>query len=176
MDFPKELQPTDKTKIQLLDGTIVNLTTAHPKFPSWKGTLPDFDFGKKPILNYKNKACFAELVILRLLLDNGWDGAWIETYGGTHYLRSMPKAWNLKSEHISIPQDKENLLKKIWKTAKTKACFDVLAWHDDQLLFFEAKRKGKDKLTPGQIKFIKGALGYGISPESLVIVEWEEIA
>jgi len=176
MNFPKELRPTDKIEVQLFDGTIVNLPTAHPKFPSWKEARPDFDFGKKPILNYKKEACFAELIILRLLLDQGWDGAWIETYGGTHYLRSMPKAWNLQSEHISIPKVKEDLLQKIWKTAKTKACFDVLAWHGDQLAFFEAKRKGKDKLTSGQIKFIKGALECGISPESLIIVEWEEAA
>jgi len=86
----------------------------------------------------------------------------------------MPKTWNLQSGHISIPKEKEEILKEIWETSKTRACFDVLAWRENQLVFFEAKRKGKDSLTSGQLKFIKGALDYGISPESLVIVEWEE--
>jgi|CXWL01.1.fsa_nt_gi hypothetical protein len=175
MDFPKELQPTDKIEIQLSNGTVVNLPVAHPKFSAWEGPPVNFDYGKKPILNYKEKTCFAELVILRLLLDHGWDGVWVETYGGVHYLRSMPQAWNLQSEHILIPQDKEDLLQKIWKTAKTTACFDVLAWQGDKLVFFEAKRKGKDKLTSAQIRFIEGSLACGISPEALVIVEWEEL-
>jgi len=175
MNLPNELQPTDKIEIQLSNGTIVNLPVAHPRFPAWKGMPVSFDYGKKPILNYGKEACFAELVILRILLDHGWDGVWVETYGGTHYLRSMPQAWNLQSEHISIPQDKEDLLQRIWKTAKTTACFDVLAWHDDKLIFFEAKRKGEDKLTPAQVRFIEGSLACGVSPESLLIVEWEMV-
>lgn len=176
MDFPIELQPTDKLEIRLSDNTIVNLPVAHLIFPVWKGLPVNFDYGNKPILNYKGEACFAELAILRLLLDGGWDGVWVESYGGTHYLRSMPKAWNLQSEHISIPQDKEDLLQKIWKTAKTTACFDVLVWHDNQIVFFEAKRTGKDKLTSAQIRFIEGALACGVLPESLIITEWKELS
>jgi len=175
MDLPEELRPTDKIEIQLPDNMTVSLSTSRPKFLVWKGRPVDFDYGKKPILNYRGEACFAELVILRILLDYGWDGVWVETYGGTHYLRSMPHAWTLKSEHVSIPQDKEDLLQKIWKTAKTTACFDVLAWHGDQLIFFEAKKRGKDKLTSAQMRFIEGALVSGIPATSLLIVEWEEL-
>ena len=113
-------------------------------------------------------------MVLRLLLDYGWDGVWGETYGGTHYLRSMPHTWSLKSEHTSISEDKEELLQRIWKTAKTTACFDVFAWHGNQLVFFEAKRTGKDKLTSAQIRFIQGALTCGVPPEALLIVEWED--
>ncbi|MFA5742613.1 MAG: hypothetical protein WCX77_01170 [Candidatus Paceibacterota bacterium] len=176
MDFPKELRPANKMELRLSDGIVVALPVAYPKFLAWKGPSVVFDYGNKPIINYKEEACFAELAVLRLLLDQGWDGVWVESYGGTHYLRSMPQAWNLQSEHILIPQDKECLLQKIWKVAKTTACFDVFAWHDDQLVFFEAKRTGKDKLTSPQIRFIEGALACGISPESLIIVEWEDIS
>src|SRR3989338_1738194 len=175
MNLPNELQPTDKIEIQLSNGTIANLPVAHPRFPAWKGMPVSFDYGKKPILNYGKEACFAELVILRILLDHGWDGVWVETYGGTHYLRSMPQAWDLQSEHISIPQDKEDLLQRIWKTAKTTACFDVLAWDGDQLIFFEANKRRKDKLTSAQMRFIEGALVSGIPATSLLIVEWEEL-
>ena len=38
------------------------------------------------------EACFAELVILRLLLKSGWHGVWVEAFGGTHYLQTMPEA------------------------------------------------------------------------------------
>jgi hypothetical protein len=67
-------------------------------------------------------------------------------------------------------------LKTIWKTAKTSACFDVFAWRDDQILFCEAKRKGKDRFTVAQVRFIEGALASGILPESLLVVEWTEAA
>ena len=172
MNVPKELQQEGTMEVLLLNGARVSLPVCHPTFSLWKGPPVNFDYGKKPVLNYKNEACFAELVILRILIEHGWDGVWVETYGGTHYLRTMPNEWKLKSEHVSIPRDKEELLQKIWKTAKTTACFDVFAWRDNQILFCEAKRKGKDKLTNAQIRFIDGVLECGISSESILIVEW----
>jgi hypothetical protein len=175
MSLPKELQPTDELRVRLSHGTEAFLPKCHPVFASWQGCPVIFDYGRKPVLAYKGEACFAELVILRLLLDHGWSGVWVETYGGTHYLCTMPLAWNLKAKHVSIPDDKEVLLKSIWKTAQTGACFDVFAWNGDHILFCEAKRKGKDRLTNAQIRFIEGALSCGISPSSLVIVEWTEL-
>lgn len=174
MDFPSELQPTGKLEIEISGDRVVSLPVTTPKFQLWNGAPVNFNYGSKPVLNYKNEACFAELVILRILLEHGWDGAWVETYGGTHYLRSMPQAWDLKAEHISIPQEKDDFLKKIWQTAKTSACFDVFVWKGDQYAFFEAKRSGKDKLTSAQEKFIEGALACGVPSDSLVIVEWNE--
>lgn len=84
----------------------------------------------------------------------------------------MPTIWSLNSEHVAIPADKEELLRKIWKTVKTTACFDVLAWHGEQVVFCEAKRSGKDKLTNAQTRFIEGALACETPPSSLLIVEW----
>jgi len=169
----EEFKIADKIKIELLDGTKIELPISRPKFKLWKGERI-FDYGGKPLLDYRGKACFAELLIAKLLIDNGLDAVWIETYGGTHYLRSMPNSCNLQSEHISIPQDKEDLLKKIWKEGKTTACFDVLAWdRDDNIIFLEAKHFKKDKLTQPQLKFIRGALDCGISPENFLIVEWD---
>lgn len=172
MDLPEELKPTSNLEIILSDNKRVSLPVTTPRFQLWAGAPLHFDFGNKPILNYKNEPCFAELVILRTLLEHGWDGVWVETYGGTHYLQSMPKEWNLQSEDVSIPQEQEGFLKKIWKQANTTACFDVFVWKDDKYAFLEAKRSGKDKLTSGQIKFIEGAIACGIPAESLIIVEW----
>jgi len=168
----KEFKIVDKLKVDFLDGTETDLPVSRPKFRLWNGKRV-FDYGGKPLLDYKGKACFAELLITNLLIDNGLDAVWIETYGGSHYLRSMPNSWNLQSEHISIPQDKEDLLKKIWKQAKTTACFDVLAWDNNNIIFLEAKHFKKDKLTKPQLKFIRGALDCGISPDNFLIVEWE---
>ena len=74
---------------------------------------------------------------------------------------------------MSIPPDKETLLRNIWKAGKTTACFDVFVWKDNEILFCEGKHKNKDRLTNAQTKFIEGALACGVSVQSLMIVEWE---
>mgnify|MGYP001614363036 CR=1 FL=1 len=175
MSVPKELQSTVTMEVLLPNAMTVSLPVCHPIFSLWNESPVSFDYGKKPILNHNGKAYFAELVILHMLLESGWNGVWVETYGGTHYLRTMPNEWKLASGHVSIPKDKEELLQKIWETAQTNACFDVFAWQNGQVLFCEAKRKGKDKLTKAQIRFIEGAIACGISPRALLIVEWTNL-
>jgi hypothetical protein len=171
--FPRKLR-TDRTiTVKLPSGASVDLPICYTTFSIWDGVAPAFDFGNKPILALEGKPVFAELVILRLLQSEGWEGAWIETYGGTHYLQDMPAEWKLQSGHVAIPPEREMLLKRIWKQGKTTACFDVMVWKDDQVLFCEAKRKGKDRLTNAQYKFIEGALECGLKPEQLLIVEWD---
>lgn len=167
--------PSRIEKIILSSGESIEVKKYFLKFKAWQGDKPVFDFGRKPIIDFDNEACFAELAILRLFLKNGWQGAWVETYGGTHFLNSMPTSWSLKSEHIPIPDEKENLLKTIWKNGKTKACFDVLLWRDNQVLFCEAKRIKKDRLTEAQKKFIQGALACRIPLSSFLVVEWDFI-
>ncbi len=172
MILPLELTPSDIMTVPLPSGNTVDLPVCHPTFSSWSEKLPNFDFGKKPIVNYKGKGVFAELAILGLLIDSGWNGIWVETYGGIHFLKDMPTSWKLSQHNISITLDKETLLKNIWKTGKTTACFDVFAWKDNDILFCEGKHKGKDRLTKAQTKFIEGALACGVPIQSLVIVEW----
>lgn len=172
MNIPKDFNIVDSLNVEFENGLGVKLPITRPKFRAWKGECV-FDYGGKPLLDYNGEACFAELLIARLLIDNGLNAVWVETYGGIHYLRSMPKDWKLKTEHISIPQDKEDFLKKIWRQSKTTACFDVLAWDDENIILLEAKHLKKDNLTNPQIKFIKGAIDCGVDCNNLLIVEWD---
>jgi hypothetical protein len=84
----------------------------------------------------------------------------------------VPKSWLLREQHVSIPTEKEAILKRIWQTSGTTACFDVFAWKDSEVLFCEAKHQGKDKLTDAQLRFIEGALACGIPLNSFPIAEW----
>ena len=164
---------TESELFSLSSGDKVLIQKYFLHFDAWKGKTPEFDFGRKPILDFDGEACFAELGILRLFLKQGWEGAWVETYGGTHFLNSMPQSWSLKSEHVSIPIEKENILKKIWKAGNTRACFDVVVWKGDKMLFCEAKRIKKDRVNEAQKKFIQGALLCGIPLSSFLIIEWD---
>ncbi len=167
-----ESYPSGHETIILPSGKEVNVKKYFLKFKAWAGEKISFDYGHKPIIDFDGEACFAELAILRLFFKNGWQGVWVESYGGTHYLNSMPHGWSLKPKHISIPNGKESLLKKIWHAGQTKACFDVVVWHDDQILFCEAKRSKKDRLTEAQKKFIQGAVICSIPLSSIIIIEW----
>jgi hypothetical protein len=170
--LPERLQPTDFLDVGLPSGATVMLPRCRPIFSEWRGVPIEFTYGGKPVLDYESQACFAELAILRILSQDGWDGVWVEAYGGTLFLRTMPNRWPLKSDSAALPAEREAFLRGIWAAAKTTASFDVFVWKDDQILFCEAKRTGKDKLTAPQLRFIEGAIAFGIRPEALLIVEW----
>jgi len=173
MIIPPALKSANNLTVLLPSGKKVLLPQYRIAFKKWTDELPEFDFGNKPFINYENQVVFAELAVLKIFTSSGWDGAWVETYGGKNFLQSMPSAWKLSQYNIPIPKDKETLLEKIWKIGKTTACFDVFVWKDDNILFCEAKHKNKDKLTNAQLKFIEGALACGIKEESFFIIEWE---
>jgi len=173
MIIPPALKSANNLTVLLPSGKKVLLPQYRIAFKKWTDELPEFDFGNKPFVNYENQVVFAELAVLKIFTSSGWDGAWVETYGGKNFLQSMPSAWKLSQYNIPIPKDKEALLEKIWKIGKTTACFDVFVWKDDNILFCEAKHKNKDKLTNAQLKFIEGALACGIKEESFFIIEWE---
>jgi hypothetical protein len=99
--------------IPLPSGAVARLPVCRPVFARWASKPVDFEFGKKPVLDHEGEACFAELAILRILLKHGWEGVWVSTYGGTHYVQSMPKTWSLRADHVPIPTDKEQKLKRI---------------------------------------------------------------
>ena len=173
MTYPNEFTPSDTITVPLPSGAAIDLPVVNLILKPWLGKLPDFSFGNKPFVDYKGEGIFAELAILKMFTNSGWNGTWVETYGGIHFLNEMPIGWKTSKHNISIPSDKEKILRDIWKAGKTTACFDVFLWKDNEILFCEGKHKGKDRLTNAQTKFIESVLAYGISPKSLIIVEWD---
>jgi hypothetical protein len=165
-----ELSPTSAVNVRLKLEATVGLPICYPKFLKWAGDPPPYGFGGKPLIDYKNECVFAELAILKMLFDDGWDGVWVETYGGCNYLQTMPLDSDLKKYSVPIPKDKKELLEKIWGDGR-RACFDVMAWKGEDIVFYEAKH-GKDKPTPGQLRFIENAIACGIKKEQLIIVHW----
>jgi hypothetical protein len=137
-------------------------TGAHP---------PSFTFGRKPVLNYKDQPIFAELLILNLLKEKGWDGVWVSSYGNK-YLREMPRDPRL-GQSVDLPSKCKQRLDDIQRLAgKRGGCFDVLAWRDGQVIFLEAKRKHHDKIRDTQRRWIEAAISTGVTPDKLIMVEW----
>ncbi len=171
MNLPVQLIPTKTKLVPLPSGGTVTLPVCQPVFLRWNGKLPNFRFGKKPIVDDGGKPVFAELALLNLFRSSGWEGVWASAFGGTHYLREMPSDWKLASHQVAIPKEKDEFLVKIWEAAGTKACFDVFAWKDSDILLCEGKQVDED-FTVGQYKFIQGALRCEVPSDSLLIAEW----
>jgi hypothetical protein len=171
--LPEVLRPTTTLNVRLPSGRVVALPQCRLNLKKWEGRFDGFTYGGKPIVSHDGKPVFAELALLQLLTADGtWDGAWVETYGGSNYLREMPGAWALRPWSIALPPEEEALLKRIWKAAKSQACFDVLGWHGEHVVFLEGKQKGKDRISKHQPKFIEAAIACGVPAEALIVVEW----
>jgi hypothetical protein len=126
-----------------------------------------YTFGGKQLLNHEGVPIFAELYVLRLLQNRGWDGVWVSSYR-QKYLRDMPTDAKL-SNGIKLRPEREALLNKV--AAKRAGCFDVFAWRDDDILFCECKRHKRDKLRDTQYVWIDAALSVGVT--NLLVVEWD---
>ncbi|HEY6185773.1 MAG TPA: hypothetical protein VIW67_26260 [Terriglobales bacterium] len=133
-----------------------------PVFNPWNGAVTFDTYGGKAILDFKGEAVFAELLILRLFQMDGWSGVWVDTYRGK--LRAaiageeaLPPEIQMKFDHVC---------------AARQGCFDVFVWKNDNILFAESKRAGRDRIRPTQVRWLEAALEAGLSVESLLVVEW----
>lgn len=170
--LPPLLRPSDFCNVSLPSGAKVQLPLCRVAFPKWSEPFSGFTYGGKPLIAHDGEAVFAELAILRFLLKHGWQGRWVETYGGPNFLRVMPDNWKLRPKNDPLPPSQDKLLREIWKHAKSMACFDVMAWNDQFTVFIEAKQRGKDRLTSDQPKFIEAVLNSDPPTPELIVVEW----
>ena len=63
---------------ELPSGKRVEIPLIQPSFRRWAGPPIEDDYGGKPVLEHNGKPAFAELVILRLLEEEGWEGVWVD--------------------------------------------------------------------------------------------------
>ena len=171
--LPKGLDRAGSVKVPLRSGTPVELPLFKTTLDRWNEPLQKdfFNWGGKPIINCNGVPLFAELALLKQFLASGFEGVWVETFGGPNFLTAMPGAWQVRPWSITIPEDKHDLLRSIWRTARSQACFDLYLWRGPDILFCETKRKG-ESLTRDQPKFVEGALQSGFKEEQLIVLQW----
>jgi hypothetical protein len=163
MQYPQELVPTGYEEIRLLTGQVVSIPKAKPVFEPGE-PLKD-TYGGKPVIDLNGEPVFAELAILRLLQAERWQGVWIDTF--------RKKKWIAIKQCMELPSDKNEFLERIYQSAGSRSgCFDVYCWRDDQVLFIEAKQKGRDRIRDSQRRWLAAALKSKLRIESFLIVEW----
>jgi len=166
--LPDTLVPDESRTLSLPSGRSVDVPTATPPFPEWRGEVPSDTYGGKSVLDANGHPAFAELLILRRLERTGWSGVWIDTFRRTyrrHYWRDEPD--------ITLPERVQQSLNAITDAnGSASGCFDVCAWTDEHLLFAEAKRKHHDAIRETQKEWLERALNTGMEIDSFLIVEW----
>jgi hypothetical protein len=86
----------------------------------------------------------------------------------------MPVDARLNGGLTQIPTDKEQILKDNRRRAGCRGgCFDVFAWRPAEILFCEAKQRNHNRLREAQLRWIEGALAYGLKPHNLLVVDWD---
>ena len=167
MIYPKELKPELSEIFQLSSHRRIEIPKANILFGQWLGEKFEDNYGGKDVINFNDEAVFAELAILRIFENNGWNGVWVDTFRKKYRIDWINK------NGVELPSDKHLLLNKIYKTLGSKnGCWDIFCWKEERVIFAESKRRQKDKIRETQIKFLESALNCGLSKESFLIVEW----
>lgn len=156
-------------RLKLPDGQLIELPVIRPTFSRWTGPPIEDDYGGKPVLEYGGEPVFAELAVLRLLQDDGWNGVWVDTYRN-RYLADLPE----RGGGTDLPPGRESLLEGIYvRKGSRSGCWDVFAWRGGDVLFAESKWKDNDALRTSQREWLQAALAEQLRPREFLVVEWE---
>jgi hypothetical protein len=171
LKYPSQLKPTTKEDIKLPSRWIVHIPKTCPVFKKWKGKkVPRKEtYGNKSVLSYKGKA-FAEIVILRMFQDVGWNGVWVDTYRQKYRTNHWPK------DEIDLPPKQQRLLNRISKKLgkEWSGCWDVFCWKGGKVIFAESKKRKEDSIKDNQRRWLAAAINCRLPFNSFLLVEWSK--
>ena len=167
MHYPTLLIPNDTEVISLPSGIEVAIPKTQPLFASLSGEQINDNYGNKAVLNFNNEPAFAELVILRAFLNDGWQGVWVDTF--RRKFRTSCNPLNA----VTLPPKQQDFLDGIIERAGSRnGCWDVFCWKEDTRIFAESKRYKRDRIRDTQRKWLQASLDVGLSNTSFLVVEW----
>ena len=171
------VRPEEATSIRLASGSRVDVPTIRLRFREWKERAPaqgslggwSDTYGKPLIVGDDGQRSVAEIEMVRRLRHAGWEAAWIDTFGGAP---AWMRPWTDRG--MGLPTSVASTVARLrLASASEGRPWDVIAWRDDRCLFLEAKRRHSDRLRPGQIAWLDGAVRQRMADVSFGIVEWE---
>jgi hypothetical protein len=162
-------QITDGESFVLSSGEQVLIQKYFLNFKKWDGQSIPNTYGNKTVINLKEEPVFAELAVLRLFQDQGWEGVWVDSYR-RKYRVGLPDI----SEPVELPGKQKQLLENIKShTGENGGCWDVFVWKNDQVLFIELKRFKKDRIQSSQNAWLEASLVLDLKPENFALIEWD---
>ena len=169
--YPERLIPGTIENLYLPSGLRAQIPKASPIFRLWSGEFTGDTYGNKPLIDVDGTAMFAELAILKLFQNDGWDGVWVDTFR-----KKYRTAWGDEGV-VRLSGERLELLKSIHRrVGSASGCFDVFCWKDGSVVFAESKRRSKDEIRPTQLAWLETAMRAGLDASSFLIVEWSSTA
>jgi len=155
------------TTIKLASGP-VEVPTCYWRFPSWRGEPLRDTYGGKALVEFEGSPVFAEVAMIQVLRQHGFDGAvWVDGYR-QRFLDAMPPA------KCELPAQVRELYERIATVnGGYGGCWDILAWNREGAFFVECKRRGKDRMRPNQFNWLESALKAGLRADHFAICEWD---
>jgi hypothetical protein len=140
-------------------------------------------YNVKPLIDWNGVPLYAELAILEIVKDNGWEGVWVDSFH-RKFLDCMPAGRNLSVELPgNVAEEIQEIRSIYWRISAQHrdaklsnrgfgGSWDILCWKGDKLLFIEAKRKFKGHIQQSQAAWLMAVLACGKKASSFRIAEW----
>lgn len=178
--LPPGLALGEPRRMHLPSGREVSLPLATTTFRTWPAEVSIDTWGGKAVLDVNGEQTFAEVAVLRMFQESGWEARWLEAYNAAPGWPIVLDAWAAtgikacKRVPIADPRVEETLRQVIANNdGKCRGCWDVVAWRGEALVLVEVKRTRQDRISKNQKRWVDAALDAGLSPEAFLIVEWE---
>jgi hypothetical protein len=166
--LPADLNPGGEREFLLPSRRLVTLREAHPAFARWSGAPVTEDYGSTDLVSLAGAPTSPVLAVLRILQGAGWQGVWIDPVG--HIFREDHRA---APPVLELPSAARQVLDRIQQASRSrKGVWDLLAWHDEHVLFALVLRKDRDRVRSHRLSWLETALTQGLTPESFAIIEW----
>jgi len=177
MTYPSFFEPTSTESFTVGD-LVLQIPKSEVVFTEWNGAPISDTFGGKRIINHDGDPVFAELAIMRVFQDDGWDSRWVETYGKkTPICLNEWKDGGYRAQ-INCPFDDPSIKRLLAEIAvanggKYSGCWDVVSKKGDSILFAESKRTKRDIVQPSQRNWFTAALNCGLTVDNFLMVQWD---
>lgn len=162
----RQLHERQKDHVLTFQQTQRGADESHPDIRC--GGSADVTCGGKAIVDCNGSPVFAELAVITVLREHGFDGAvWVDTYR-RHFRDAMPPA------SCELPTQARDAYERIVTiNGGRRGCWDVLAWDETCVTFVECKRRKRDRITVNQVTWLKSGLKAGLRVDNFAICEWD---
>lgn len=177
MTYPELFQPTEIERFNI-QGQNIDIPKCIVLFDKWTGESIKETFGGKPLLNFNERAMFAELAIMLTFQNEGWETRWVETYGKKEPICLTDWKDDKYKNQVHQPFKDEGIITLLAKIAKLNAnsysgCWDVVAKKGEHIVFVESKRTKKDTIRLSQVNWLTSGLLYGLKPHNFFLIQWD---
>jgi hypothetical protein len=126
-------------------------------------------YGRKPVIDCDGVPLFAELAIIPVLKQQGYeDAVWVDSYRKSFRNEMLPKKCTPPPHVLALHSKIRGQNSASWA-----GCFDLMAWKGEVVSFVELKSKGHDKMRDEGLLWVENALNVGVSLDRFSICEWE---